>query len=648
MVIADAFESFLEETDLNTEIDSLLHTINREEVHTIEHASAKIKGLIRNAEIPAQIAEEIRSAFNKLGAEYVAVRSSATAEDSTSAAWAGQLESYLNVSESNLIESVQKCWASLFTPRALFYRFERGLHGEHISIAVIVQKMVDADAAGIVFSVHPVTEDRNQLIVEAALGLGEAIVSGQITPDSYVVEKEPRRIIDKNIVVQTKMLARGKTGMNEWIEVDRQKGEERALSDTQIFELSELILKVERHFGFPVDIEWALLGNTFHIVQSRPITTLGEQGYVKNDISRFTKPFQEYIQLFQGRGVPFLMANIILHAYPPLNILAIYDNNLYTSFLPKISYEQTKKDGAQLFADKEKYRRFLKKIADARKESDAFFTTLLGKKNVTKKEIGRALQYAREYTGLYFHLDFLFTDGAYEQMEKSDTIRRNFDVFGDLKLEYREYLNKIFLGTNAYIPKFLGILSKQFSVPVDSLWLYTPEELVALSEQKPLAVEKLADRKHAYAIVQTPEDTASCVGDDAHRFSERFYAEQETGADVIKGQTANKGVVKARACVFRIDLTGNFDKLHEFVEEMEKGEVLVAETTAPEIILACQKASAIVTNQGGMMSHAAIVSRELNVPCIVGTSNAVESINTGDLLEVDADRGVVKILERKS
>lgn len=178
VILSSAFEKFLEETDLNVEIDSALDSVNHKEMHTVEAASEKIKALILGAEMPQDIATEIQTFFKKLNSKYVAVRSSATAEDSANAAWAGQLESYLNTTEENLLENVKKCWASLFTPRAIFYRFEKNLHNQKISVAAVVQKMVESEKSGIAFSVHPVTQDRNQLIIEAGFGLGEAIVSG--------------------------------------------------------------------------------------------------------------------------------------------------------------------------------------------------------------------------------------------------------------------------------------------------------------------------------------------------------------------------------------------------------------------------------------------------------------------------------------
>ena len=274
VILASAFEKFLEETDLNVEIDSILDTVNHKEMHTIEGASEKIEALILGAEMPQDIALEIKRFFKNLNSKYVAVRSSATAEDSASAAWAGQLESYLNTTEETLLENVEKCWASLFTPRAIFYRFEKDLHKQKISVAVVVQKMVESEKSGIAFSVHPVTQDRNQLIIEAGFGLGEAIVSGQITPDSYVVEKQPRRIIDKNVQTQSRGLYRAESGGNEWRDIPKEQGEKQVLSDDEILKLSEIILEIENHYGFPCDIEWAFKDRKCYIVQSRPITTL--------------------------------------------------------------------------------------------------------------------------------------------------------------------------------------------------------------------------------------------------------------------------------------------------------------------------------------------------------------------------------------
>jgi pyruvate,water dikinase len=274
VLLSFAFERFLEETDLNIEINAILDKVDHKEIHTVENASEEIQALILKTQMPKDISLEIEEKFKNLDSEYVAVRSSATAEDSLTATWAGQLDSYLNTTKKDLLERVKCCWASLFTPRAIFYRFEKDMHKMKISVAVVVQIMIESEISGIAFSVHPVTQDKNQLIIEAGYGLGEAIVSGEITPDSYVVTKNPLEIIDVNVNTQIKSLQRAENGGNEWIDIPEPKASAQVLSNEKILELSKLIISIESHYGFPCDIEWAYGKGMFYILQSRPITTL--------------------------------------------------------------------------------------------------------------------------------------------------------------------------------------------------------------------------------------------------------------------------------------------------------------------------------------------------------------------------------------
>jgi len=273
VVLASAFDQFLAETDINVEIEAILHGANHENINSVEVASEKIRSLIANAKFPEDIGKEIVSEFAKLKAKYVAVRSSATAEDSSSASWAGELESYLNTTWNDLLENVKKCWSSLFTPRAIFYRFEKKLHKTKISVAVVIQTMVQSEVSGICFTVHPIPKDRDQMVIEAGYGLGEAIVSGSITPDNYVVQKDKWLIFDKNINQQKIAIVRGATGnMEKSIPLKKQK--KQKISDEEIIKLARLCQKLENHYGLPQDIEWAFAKRKLYIDQSRPITTL--------------------------------------------------------------------------------------------------------------------------------------------------------------------------------------------------------------------------------------------------------------------------------------------------------------------------------------------------------------------------------------
>lgn len=273
VILASAFEKFLAETDLNAEIEAKLHRVNLKNINSVSKVSNEIRDLIFDAEFPEDIAKEIQKEFSKLKTKYVAVRSSATAEDSSIASWAGELESYLNTTKDNLLDNVKKCWASLFTPRAIFYRFEKKLNGVKVSVAVVVQKMIQSEVSGICFTVHPVTKDYDQMIIEAGYGLGETIVGGKITPDAYTIHKKQWQILDKNINKQEMMIVRGKNCNIEKI-VPKPKQKKQKLSDSQILKLAKICQIIENQYKKPQDIEWALGKGKFYIVQSRPITTL--------------------------------------------------------------------------------------------------------------------------------------------------------------------------------------------------------------------------------------------------------------------------------------------------------------------------------------------------------------------------------------
>lgn len=273
VVLAPAFDRFLKETDLAQEVETQLDKVNYDDVASVERASAAIHDLIHDARFPIDLEEVILKDFDELGSEFVAVRSSATAEDSSVASWAGELESYLNTTRENLLGNVKKCWASLFTPRAIVYRNEKGLRNTHVSVAVVVQKMVQSEVAGITFTVHPVTEDRNQMIIEACWGLGEMIVGGQVTPDSYVIDKSAAAIIDVNVAEQDEMLVRHGNG-NKRAAVPSEKKSKQKFDVGEIMAIAKICERIERHYGFPCDIEWGFEKGKFYIVQSRPITTL--------------------------------------------------------------------------------------------------------------------------------------------------------------------------------------------------------------------------------------------------------------------------------------------------------------------------------------------------------------------------------------
>ncbi|MBN1779415.1 MAG: hypothetical protein JW816_04360 [Candidatus Buchananbacteria bacterium] len=280
VILAPAFEYFMHETprspvaETELDVDSRLAKVNFDDTNSIDEASNVIRDIMDDTAIPKDLADDIKKEFKKLKAKFVAVRSSATAEDSSIASWAGELETYLNTNEKTLLTNVGRCWSSLFTPRAIFYRYEKKMTDQKVHVAVVVQKMIESEISGICFTVHPVTKDKNQMIIEAGYGLGEAVVSGQITPDSYVLDKQDFSLLDINVSEQKKMLVGKAQGDNNWKNIPKAKQEKQKLTGKQIVELAKICAKIEKHYKKPQDIEWACAKGKFYITQSRPITTL--------------------------------------------------------------------------------------------------------------------------------------------------------------------------------------------------------------------------------------------------------------------------------------------------------------------------------------------------------------------------------------
>lgn len=277
-VTVAAYDVFIEENGFRNQINSILKATDRNNPRQLNSASKQIERIIMKGRVPKEVVHDINVAYKKLSGRFkkslVAVRSSATAEDLPTASFAGQQESFLNIKgDANLIETVKKCWASLFTARAIFYREENKILHEKVKISVMVQIMIQSEVSGVVFTVDPVTNDKSKIIIEAVWGLGEFIVKGLVVPDRYSVQKETFSILSKQISDQSIQLV--KQGMNtKKMDVPKKKRDLQKISDKEIVELAKIADKLQKHYYFPQDIEWAKQGNSLYIVQTRPITTL--------------------------------------------------------------------------------------------------------------------------------------------------------------------------------------------------------------------------------------------------------------------------------------------------------------------------------------------------------------------------------------
>ncbi len=634
VVLANAFDKFLVETDIGVKIAVALDTVKTEEMRTIEEASEKIQTLILSAAMPPEVVNEIISAHEQLGIEFVAVRSSATAEDSASAAWAGQLDSFLNTTKETLLQNVQKCWASLFTPRAIFYGFEKGFHvggqgkvdsgqkraGQDISVAVVVQAMVQSEVSGIAFSVHPVTQDRNQLIIEAGYGLGEAIVSGQITPDSYVATKNPLEIIDKNISAQDRMLVRSADGGNEWMDV--YNGDAQKLSTVQIVELSHLIIQIEGHYGFPCDIEWAWVNDRFYITQSRPITTL--QNSLNSNYLHFVRSYSRDCSILleqawykaQTEGMNEVIG--ATNPYGPVNCYYVH-NGLLEIWENKDAVAWV---GAELLA---KVSAGYYSVDDCISRYAQLYQKLdrIWKKDVVSaEEFFDCCETFFDATKLFARIFYLAVNPNVPDKVRGKvlTVRQNDNLMD---------------GMDAFIRTTIHTISSIF---IDYATVVLYEEM---KQSQKVDTQLLESRKEHWVVVPGSHNFIGTLSGLTAECPEYFF--EDTASSKVDekqhlgGSVAVGGYAKGRVVLVNRKVD---------VNNVASGDILVSRMTIPDFVPAMKLAAAIVTDEGGITCHAAIIARELDKPCIIGTKIATRILHDGDLVEVDATNGIVRILEK--
>lgn len=283
VVTAQAFRRFLQLTKLEDSIFDILESLDVDDNDALNATADKVKALVGSAKMPDAIKKEIAASYKKMGAEtVVAVRSSATAEDLPDASFAGQQDTYLNIlGESDLLEAVQDCWASLYGGRAIYYRAKQGFDDRTVNIAVVVQQLVFSEKAGVMFSSHPISGAAT-VIIEGSWGLGEAIVSGTVSPDNYVYDRKNNRITTKTIANKSvEIIPDGNKG-TKTVPIPKNRQDVQVLSDKDVARLADYAVISEEHYKVPQDMEWGMVGDTIYILQSRPITTIQKGASTKS------------------------------------------------------------------------------------------------------------------------------------------------------------------------------------------------------------------------------------------------------------------------------------------------------------------------------------------------------------------------------
>jgi len=762
----------------------MLNSASYDSQAAVSDVSRHIQSLIMSTPIPNEIGEEVLSRFHEMKLTRVAVRSSAPSEDSAQHTFAGQYDTYLNTTESVLLNRIRECWASAFTPRALLYRHRAALEPDPGSMAVIVQAMVDSHAAGVAFSVDPVSGDPQLMVIEAALGLGEHVVSGEVTPDRFEVRKDSLAITGRHLGSPQRSGSSSPSQTGAGPSLAFSPTQTQALPDGKVLELARLVLEAESHYKLAVDIEWAEADNRIYILQCRPITAAGpraseppasgllqsivDRGDWIYYVSRRFNWFLEGTQIGASQLPP--QVEVLGFGLPMVNYLILNGDEYYLkSDLEDISSTlksrfERDSDFFDKFAQSEfrvvemlnTYRKSLMEMpldhlsdSDLARAIDEFsvyytksFVSTLTRPDAYLEEdlktrlrtdldlseagardafnkIARCpplgdLAYADEPLALlriakhikesgeevdtpspesralvhehaarfgWLKNPYGEADVSFSVDEFLDRIRYlvstdvNARIRGILETrtanekEYRDVVASnrisgvtlrvceatrkfIFLRTYTteasdslfYASKstILKTASKRLGLSIEDLVMLSASEIARLLRGEVIPVRELIDaRRLGFAIVWLNGAITTTFGREAVELQAevaRDYRRPSTQADepgTVRGTPASPGVITGRAYVAQ-----TADQLSNF----RPGDVLVAGMTSPDYVGAMEKAGAFVTDEGGVTCHAAIIAREFRVPCVVGTVNATTIFRTGQVLEVDANQGVIRVV----
>lgn len=349
--------------------------------------------------------------------------------------------------------------------------------------------------------------------------------------------------------------------------------------------------------------------------------------------------YKQYQRVFGGPGMPFITSFMFAYYYRQIDFLVTVKDNLWTAFLKKNIFQKTLTDGVKFYKNVRQLATFKKNYHQHLKKSIPFFRRMTAKKKLTKQEVQQFFKYAGEVLSLYVRCEFFFTDRAFVVAKKDKKLAKNLSDFDKLKNPGKEQIIRVFFAANSYIYRLLKILSKQFDIAFKDLLNYHPQEIIGLFGGQTLNKKVIQSRQNFY-ILKSSHAGVEILTDKKYKIIIDRLAPKLKPLKVLKGTVANKGKAIGRVKLFNHGY--EFYKVSQLIASMKRGDILVTETTSPELLPACKKAKAIVTNEGGLLSHAAIISRELNIPCIVGAHGITSSVKDGDMVEVDANKGIVK------
>ena len=640
VVLSTAFQNTMRLEGHSSFIESMLHQLSRGELD-LDAASSKIAGQLETLKLPDDLAAQVLDAFDSLGSNRVSVRSSATCEDGEASAWAGQLETYLDVRRDQVVDRVRECWRSMFRPSALAYGAAHGYGAQELAVAVVVQHMVASEVSGIAFSVHPVTQEPDLMLIEACYGVGEAIVSGRVVPDQYVVQRDTQSIVQSFVGDKREgLFIDHDSETAEWRELGA-RGSVRKLDDQQVLEYGQLLARIEEHFGFPVDTEWAIEGGKFQVLQARPITTLAPE--YKQPLLDMSAPWARAVR----RPVSMVEASIIPHWLD-----TPHAGESLGFHIDRAAVIQDADNTAILFIDEKAAKACHDHVLDLLRHDRRQVIDVLERGESLYREARPRIEKGADAfrdldEAVAFFADVAQHTTGYPYWVLSVCEEEGIDdaevrgLAEDLRSRtlYPEIMRRIIDPLVSRITARMG-----FSAPEEASHVVTWREL----QQDTLDVSTLESRlesvqngsRFVFQMLDGRDhlDLVSQTGYLIMRLEKRRQLLQQSGDDRLVGHAAWPGVYQGRARVIvSPDVVG---------QDFEDGEVIVSIQSSPALMPFLQRCGAIVTDDGGIACHAAIIARELQKPTVIGTSKATSTIHTGDLVEVDAYAQEVRILER--
>lgn len=696
---------------------------------------------------------DVLNAFDSLGCKFVAVRSSGTKEDGVEDSFAGQFDTYLYVTKERLIEKIIECHDSLNSPRIITYCQSKNIDRNQIKVAVVIQKMINSDVAGVGFTVNPITHNTDEVMLEAWLGIGEAVVSGMITPDNYVINKKTG-YIEKNISTQNlKITVNIENGGTKESKIEDSLAGKQKLNNELICEITELAKKIELHYGKPMDIEWGVEWWEVFILQARPMTTIGEykekyhfmwwqkqsamiaeamilnfalfngeftltenidnvirehsawfsyiyfshsslNDWYTNGNIYLTKEWRMFIfqmienvqQDFHAIVKEIQDANYALLSHEQKSELfrkymkcVIFIQKLFRASDPsatqiiekillnhveeKFGTESSVKIMADLITSS--------KLDKTQEEIVDFYNLVSSKPEIQDSELqNHWLQYPWNFANVWSkhesisylkervsRVDIIKLKKEIEHVYKSkqELHEKQKMIISKIDPEYIDYVHTLqhlwitrfhlkhcWSGAETLVHDFLENIANEVGMDYENFMMsYNFSDILNFFDNWKKLSEVEIQRRLFYSIIHFHDwKTDYLYWEEAKKYFDSLYTPESTGHE-LQWVCANGGNVSGKVRLVVVDDLKQFQK---DCETFETGEILVTTMTSPLMIELAKKSAGIITNEWGICSHAAIIARELWIPCVVGTRTATKKLKTGDMVSMQADSWSINML----